>query len=82
LASTSAALNFPSMTTRTPALVPRDPPVTDPAAITSSCDARAQRIAAAIKRAVDSAPPLSQEQIEQLRGLLPHPSPGGTSTAA
>lgn len=34
---------------------------------------KAVRLAAAIKREVDSAPPLSPEQIEQLRGLLPAP---------
>lgn len=33
------------------------------------------RLAAAIRREVDAAPPLSAEQIEQLRGLLPYPHP-------
>lgn len=36
-------------------------------------DFRAERLAAAIQREVDRSPPLSAEQIEQLRGLLPFP---------
>lgn len=43
-------------------------------------DLRAARLAAAIKREVDAMPPLSAEQIEQLRGLLP--APVGKTTPA
>lgn len=62
------------------------PPVakTDPAAL--RLDARAQRLAAAIKREVDRSPPLSAalsaDQIEKLRGLLPYPTPADSTTAA
>ncbi|MGH3777641.1 MAG: hypothetical protein ACRDRR_18250 [Pseudonocardiaceae bacterium] len=42
-----------------------------PATVQAETDLKAARLAAAIKREVDSAPPLSAEQIEQLRGLLP-----------
>jgi hypothetical protein len=57
------------------------PPVakTDPAAIAISLDPRAQRLAAAIKREVDHSPPLSADQIEKLRGLLPYPTPADTA---
>jgi hypothetical protein len=59
------------------------PPVakTDPAAIAISVDPRAQRLAAAIKREVDRSPPLSPDQIEELRGLLPYPYPAVTTAA-
>lgn len=36
-------------------------------------DYRAERLAAAIRREVDASPPLTAEQIEKLRGLLPAP---------
>jgi hypothetical protein len=44
-------------------------------------DSRAERLAAWIKREVDRAPPVSPDQIEQLRGLLPYPY-AADSTAA
>jgi hypothetical protein len=55
------------------------PPVakTDPAAL--RLDASAQRLAAAIKREVDRSPPFSADQIEELRGLLPYPTPADTA---
>lgn len=42
---------------------------------------RAEQLAAWIKREVDRAPPLSPDQIEQLRGLLPYPYPAGSTAA-
>ncbi|MGH3963630.1 MAG: hypothetical protein ACRDRY_10305 [Pseudonocardiaceae bacterium] len=46
-----------------------------------SDDPEAQRLAAWIKREVDRAPPLSPEQIEVLRGLLPFPGSGSDSSS-
>lgn len=43
--------------------------------------AEAEQLAAWIKREVDRAPPLSPDQIEQLRGLLPYPYPAGSTAA-
>jgi hypothetical protein len=45
-------------------------------------DHRTGRMAAAIKREVDRASPLSAEQIETLRGLLPYPRADDSFTAA
>lgn len=45
-----------------------------PDIIDAERDLKTARLAAAIKREVDSAPPLNAEQIEQLRGLLPAPA--------
>jgi hypothetical protein len=59
------------------------PPIakTDPAAIALSLDPHAQRLAAAIKKEVDRSPPLSPDQIEELRGLLPYPTPADSTAA-
>jgi hypothetical protein len=38
-------------------------------------DLAAERLTEAVRRAVATAPPLSAEQIEKLRGLLPYPHP-------
>lgn len=43
---------------------------------------RAERLAAAIQREVANAPPLSPDQVEQLRGLLPYPYAPDTTAAA
>jgi len=40
------------------------------------------RLATWIRREVDRAPPLTGEQIEKLRGLLPYPGVVDSSTAA
>jgi len=45
----------------------------DPETADAARDYRAERLAAAIRREVDASPPLTAEQIEQLRGLLPAP---------
>lgn len=59
------------------------PPValTDPVAVALGRDPGIQRLAAVIKREVAARPPLSAEQIEQLRGLLPYPHPSGDREA-
>lgn len=51
----------------------------DPETAEAARDYRAQRLADAIERAVAAAPPLTPEQIEQLRGLLPYPHPSAPS---
>jgi hypothetical protein len=54
---------------------------TDPAVIALSRDSCTQRIAAAIICNVDRGPPLSADQIEKLRGLLPYPDDNSTRAA-
>lgn len=46
----------------------------DPATLAAEAELKAARLAAAIKREVDRSPPLTAEQIERLRGLLPAPT--------
>lgn len=46
----------------------------DPATLAAEADLKAARLAAVIRREVDRSPPLTAEQIEQLRGLLPAPA--------
>lgn len=43
--------------------------------------AKAEQLAAWIKREVDRSPPLSPDQIEKLRGLLPYPYPADSAAA-
>jgi hypothetical protein len=57
----------------------------DPKTAEAARDYRAQRLADTIQRAVAAAPPLTHEQVEQLRGLLPYPypcAPAGDQEAA
>jgi hypothetical protein len=49
---------------------PDDPELSD-----ARRDLAAARLTEAVRRAVATAPPLSAEQIEKLRGLLPYPHP-------
>jgi hypothetical protein len=47
----------------------------DPAVIDATRDLAAERLAEHVRRVVAAAPPLTPEQIDRLRGLLPYPYP-------
>ncbi|MGH3838190.1 MAG: hypothetical protein ACRDSF_21220 [Pseudonocardiaceae bacterium] len=53
-----------------------------PETIEADRDYRAEVLAEHIREVVDTAPPLSAEQIEQLRGLLPAPVASATGTGS
>jgi hypothetical protein len=53
-----------------------------PEVIDAQRDLAAARLAEHIRKVVDTAPPLTPEQIEQLRGLLPAPTAELTASSA